>query len=136
MHDDDDGGVLELSKTTLPSHSNLKLIASALRRKSVEVLRIISMIEEMMTLLQTKQSGDDNHEACCLERFDTTEEHAKEIAGQEQLDDGVATDIRRKQRSEFVPLAANRLATIPEGSKEGRDDDVRLVRWRRIHHLN
>ena len=84
MRDEDGGGVPELSKTTLPSHSNLKLIALALRKKSVEVLRIISMIEEMMTLLQTKQSGDDNHEACCLERFDTTEEHAKEIAGQEQ----------------------------------------------------
>ena len=34
---------------------NLKLIAWTLKRKCVDVSRIISIVEEMMTLLQTEQ---------------------------------------------------------------------------------
>ena len=63
MHDDDDDDVPELSKTTLPSHSNLKLIALALTRKSVEVFKDRLIIprrrrDEMRRLLHQREQRE------------------------------------------------------------------------------
>ena len=56
--------------------SNLKLIDLALRGKSVDFSKIISMIDEMVTSLHAKQGGDGSKKACCTENFDKTEDDA------------------------------------------------------------
>ena len=122
------------------SASNFKLIALALGGKSVDFTKVISMIEEMVVLLNAEQGDDDSKKAYCLENFDKTEDAkalAKTIVGhkdailefQEQLsntddriaivqksiaelDDSVpkATEMRRNQHAEFVTLTANNVA--------------------------
>ena len=52
----------------------------ALSGKNVEFAKVISMIEEMVTLLNVEQGDDDSKKASCSENFDKTEDDAKALA--------------------------------------------------------
>ena len=52
----------------------------ALSGKSVEFAKVISMIEETVTLFNAEQGDDDCKKASCSENFDKTEDDAKALA--------------------------------------------------------
>merc|ERR1719386_452253 len=104
LNDDD---ALELFKKTIPSASflqievsnkqvlrqalqalgqagkrrnvNLDLIALALRGKKVDFSKVITMINDMVTLLGKEQTADDNKKEYCTIQFDTTDDKKKEL---------------------------------------------------------
>jgi len=102
LNDDD---ALELFKKTLPSPSllqvavsgkalkaralqvlnqnkgdfRLNLIALALKGRKVSFTKVLTMIDEMTSLLKKEQVDDDDKKAYCEELIDTTEDKVKEL---------------------------------------------------------
>ena len=70
------------SKTRSKSASNLKLISLALSRKSADFSKVISMIDEVVTLLKAEQSGDDGKKVYCIKSSGQTEDEGKVLARQ------------------------------------------------------
>ena len=61
-------------QTPSNSASNLKLISLVLSGKIVDFSRIISLIDETVTLLEAEQGEDDSKEAYCIKNIGQTED--------------------------------------------------------------
>ena len=64
------------------SASNLNLIFVALNGKSVDLSKVISVIDETVTLLKAEQGDDDGKKAYCTESLGQTEDEGKVLAHQ------------------------------------------------------
>ena len=64
------------------SASNLKLISVAFNGKSADFSKVISMIDEVVTLLKEEQGEDDGKKAYGTKSFGQTEDEAKVLAHQ------------------------------------------------------
>ena len=97
--------------------SNLKLISLALSGKSVDSSKVISMIDEMVVLLEAEQGEDDGTKACGIKSSGQTEEEARFrlvkslAAGMRPLTPRIscpALRFRRCRRNEFRSTSLER----------------------------
>ena len=70
------------SRTRSNFVSNLKLISLVLSGKSADFSKVISMIDEVVTLLKAEQGEDDGKKGHCAESFGQTEDEAKVLGHQ------------------------------------------------------
>ena len=63
------GELRRSSRSDSNSSSNLKLISVALDGKSFNLSKVISMINETVTLLKDEHGKDDGKKACCIKNF-------------------------------------------------------------------
>ena len=69
-------------ETTTIIEENLKWISVALKGKSVDLSKVISMIDETVTLLKAELGEDDGKKVNCTESFGQTEDEAKILTHQ------------------------------------------------------
>ena len=62
--------------------SNLNQISVTFSGKSVDLSKVVSMIDETVTVLKAEWSEDDGKKACCIKSIDHTEDEAKVLAHQ------------------------------------------------------
>ena len=90
-----------------------KVNTLALSGKGVDFSRVIAMIDEMVTLLEAEQVGDDNKKAYCIKSFDVRDDEAKaparQIAGQKE-----AIEDHKDQLSSKHPHIEAVRKSIPE----------------------
>merc|ERR1712012_90889 len=80
---DNKRGVAREARTVLsrsPGSSRVNLISMALSGKSVDFTKVISMIDEMVSLLKQEQTDDDNKKTYCLDSIDRVEDVGKSLA--------------------------------------------------------
>jgi len=63
-----------------PGSSRVNLISMSLSGKSVDFSKVISMIDEMVSLLKQEQIDDDNKKTYCLDSIDRVEDEGKSLA--------------------------------------------------------
>ena len=76
--------------------SSNKVSTSELSGKSVDFSRVISMIDEMVTLVEAEQVGDDNNKAYCIKSFEEREDEAKAPARHEDAIDDHKDQLSNK----------------------------------------
>jgi len=72
--------VASRGSTSGPKDPRMDLIALALRGRKISFEKIVSMIDDMITLLEREQKDDDNKKAYCTEELDRSEDAAKQLA--------------------------------------------------------
>jgi len=98
------------SNSRLPMQ--LDLIALALRGKKVGFEKVLTMIENMISLLRKEQVNDDDKKAYCAKEFDKTEDETKSVTlalsdNQKSIDDSEAA----------VQALSGELAALIDGIK-------------------
>ena len=98
------------------------------------------MIDEMMTLLESVQVGEDNKKACYVKSFVERDDEAKALIRQitghkdllfsSELDESVtnAIEIRQMQQAEFVTAVyrkCSRHQGVPPGDEVGASHPLR-----------
>jgi len=154
LNDDD---ALELFKKTLPSPSllqlattnqalksqaletlkqgkgdfRLNLIALALKGKKVSFDKVLTMIDEMVTLLKSEQVADDDKKEYCEKMIDETEDKVKELElSVSDLEKAIA------DAKESIASLAEEIEALEDGIKQLDKDVAEATEQRKEEHAD
>merc|ERR1719271_729092 len=154
LNDDD---AVELFKKTLPSPSllqlattnqalksqaletlkqgkgdfRLNLIALALKGKKVSFDKVLTMIDEMVTLLKSEQVADDDKKEYCEKMIDETEDKVKELElSVSDLEKAIA------DAKESIASLAEEIEALEDGIKQLDKDVAEATEQRKEEHAD
>merc|ERR1719269_561100 len=154
LNDDD---ALELFKKTLPSPSllqlattnqalksqaletlkqgkgdfRLNLISLALKGKKVSFDKVLTMIDEMVTLLKSEQVADDDKKEYCEKMIDETEDKVKELElSVSDLEKAIA------DAKESIASLAEEIEALEDGIKQLDKDVAEATEQRKEEHAD
>jgi len=120
--------ILKNASSTFKS-VQLDLISMALRGKKVDFGKVLKMIDDMVAVLGTEQTDDDEHREYCNKEFDTSDDKKKEI--ERRIED---LSHEREEAQTSSKTLAKEIAALQAGIKALDKSVAEATEQRKAEH--